>query len=1273
MADSSPNINIGQDAKGVIGYNVIGNTIIQEQKLLITPEAIELNPFQARSPYKALKRFDVDDREYFFGRYQLTFELKKAIEVSNLILVLGASGSGKSSVVRAKLIPEFLSASSHRHDFILTPNDDPFQSLYKSLMGENKIGSDKDYYFSEAKAQRVLEGKPNGKPDVLTRMIRQLKDEESEWLIFIDQFEELFTRCTNLEQRKNFIKSITQIAESDDRSVKIVLAMRADFLEQFSPYPQFGQVVQRQIHLVTDMPEDELELAIKGPAAKHGVRFEPGLAKEIIQDVQGQAGALPLMQYTLDQLWKYEIKVDGLTDHILNTKNYRDLGKVRGSLEKHVSEIYEDLGVAGQQAAKRIFLNLVKLVTTDGVMKPVSQNISRSALQGGAVQETIDRLINENLLVSSSKDLSQAVLQTEAGKNRSQQATIEIAHEILLSSWKILEGWIREAKEILLIKSRLAEDMGRWNNQKQVNEELLKGSILEKVLELKKENLFELQSVPLSSEEEKYIDASQRYQKRELNRARRVAVGALIGAVLMAGSAIIALFQVQQAQRQRVEQLAANAEVSLSGGRTVNAVINAIAAVGLSQSALVKFPGNSQFSSGNNSLLNVLQEKNWEKNQFFHEAAVRSVSYSPDGKHIVSGSYDYTVQIWDVKTGAPIGKALQGHEAKVNSVGYSPDGKRIVSGSLDRTVRIWDAKTGIPIGKPLKGHEYEVSSVSYSLDGKRIFSLDSDGKIFVWDASTGVPIGKPLYLKGDSDWVIGSVSYSPDGKYIAGRTMGLNTLQIWDTRTGVPIGKPLGDKSIQIWDQSNELHFEKPTRAYDDVGNSISYSPDGKKIVSIGPNGKTMQIWNVSTGDPVGQPLQGHDDLVTSVSYSPDGKHIISGSLDKTVRLWNANTGAPMGQPLRGHEDWITSVSYSPDGKHIVSGSYDKTVRVWDATTETLAAQSLKLGTDVLSVSYSPDGKHLVTGSSDKTVRIWNAITGVPIGKPLQGHEDSVTSVAFSPDGGRIVSGSSDKTIRIWNAITGVLIGKPLQGHEDSVTSVAFSPDGGRIASGSSDKTIRIWNAITGVLIGKPLRGHENLISSVAFSPDGKHIVSGSYDQSVWVWDASTGVLIGRPLPVHEEAVTSVSYSPDGKRIVSGSVDNTLRIWDAGTVTPIGKPLRGHQADVLSVSYSPDGKRIVSGSVDNTLRIWDAGTGVPIGKPLQSNFFGGNVASYSPDGKRIVSTAGQGETVEIWDVYWESLLPIACNQLRYHPSLNQPTTDVAREAKQTCEQYVWKH
>ena len=294
--------------------NVSGDLIfapIQTEKYIET-EIIQISvakvtqqPLIKTSPYQGLKRFNLKDRERFFGRDKLIARLFEAVNRSSLSLVLGASGSGKSSVVRAGLIPELKKSleSNKFYDFIFTPHQDPFQSLYRCLLSEEK-----DYGFSESAAQVALEAKP----DTLPQVISTLKKDEERWLLFVDQFEELFTNCNDVDIRKNFIEGLVQIANSGDRSVKIVLAMRSDFLEQFSFYPNLGAIAnQNNIHLVTDMDPDELRQAIEQPAAKQGVVFEEGLVEQIIEEVEGQKGYLPLLQYTLDLLWQTECRTIG--------------------------------------------------------------------------------------------------------------------------------------------------------------------------------------------------------------------------------------------------------------------------------------------------------------------------------------------------------------------------------------------------------------------------------------------------------------------------------------------------------------------------------------------------------------------------------------------------------------------------------------------------------------------------------------------------------------------------------------------------------------------------------------------------------------------------------------------------------------------------------------------------------------------------------------------------------------------------------------------------
>ena len=329
---------------------------------------------------------------------------------------------------------------------------------------------------------------------------------------------------------------------------------------------------------------------------------------------------------------------------------------------------------------------------------------------------------------------------------------------------------------------------------------------------------------------------------------------------------------------------------------------------------------------------------------------------------------------------------------------------------------------------------------------------------------------------------------------------------------------------------------------------------------------------------------------------------------------------------------------------------------------------------EIYFVVFSPDGKTIACSGRDKTIWLWDAQTVQPIGKPLVGHENEVWSIAFSPDGKTIASGSVDKTVRLWNAQTGQLIRQPLRGHKDAVYSVAFSPDGKTIASGSLDKTVRLWNIRADQPIGKPLVGHEDDVKDVVFSPDGKMIASGSRDKTVRLWDAQTGQPVGKTLVGHRATVFAVAFSPDGKTIVSGSRDRTVRLWDVQTGQPIGQPLRGHEDEVWSVAFSPDGKTIVSGSLDKTARLWDVQTGQPIGQPLRGHEDEVFAVAFSPDGKTIATSSGD-KTVRLWPIdwalSWQSLLWSTCKQLRYHPSLTAPQNKVAREAKQTCDRYVW--
>jgi WD40 repeat protein len=578
-----------------------------------------------------------------------------------------------------------------------------------------------------------------------------------------------------------------------------------------------------------------------------------------------------------------------------------------------------------------------------------------------------------------------------------------------------------------------------------------------------------------------------------------------------------------------------------------------------------------------------------------HEDRVTAAQFSPDGKRIVTASYDNTARVWDAQSGQEIAK-LAGHESGVTAAQFSPDGKRIVTASEDNTARVWDTQSGQEIAK-LAGHESGVTAVQFSPDGKRIVTASYAKTARVWDAQSGQEIAK---LAGNESSVFYAAQFSPDGKRIV-TASGDNTARVWDAQSGQEIAKLAGHESSVT---------------------AAQFSPDGKRIVTASED-NTARVWDAQSGQEIAK-LAGHESSVLAAQFSPDGKRIVTASWDKTARVWDAQSGQEIAK-LAGHESSVNAAQFSPDGKRIVTASDDKTARVWDAQSGQEIAKLAGHESSVYAAQFSPDGKRIVTVLQDKTARVWDAQSGQEIAK-LAGHEDFVFAAQFSPDGKRIVTASQDKTARVWDAQSGQEIAK-LAGHKFSVTAAQFSPDGKRIVTASWDNTARVWDAQSGQEIAK-LAGNESGVTAVQFSPDGKRIVTASEDNTARVWDTQSGQEIAK-LAGHEDRVYAAQFSPDGKRIVTTSWDKTARVWDAQSGQEIVK-LAGHEDRVYAAQFSPDGKRIVTASADNTARVWDAQSGQEIAKLVghESSVY---AAQFSPDGKRIV-TASADKTVRVWPV-----------------------------------------
>ncbi len=686
-----------------------------------------------------------------------------------------------------------------------------------------------------------------------------------------------------------------------------------------------------------------------------------------------------------------------------------------------------------------------------------------------------------------------------------------------------------------------------------------------------------------------------------------------------------------------------------------------------------------------------------------HRAPVTHLAISPDGRTLLTSSFDKTAWLWDTTTGKPIGAPLE-HKGTVDAIAFSPDGKTVLTGSDDKTARLWDASMGKPIGAAFQ-HWDAVYAVAFSPDGKTVLTGSRDNTARLWNAATGKPIGAPLRHPGD----VRHVAYSPNGKTVVTASVD-RTPRLWDAATGKPIGPLVGhDDSVNVlvYSQSGERILtgsrDKTARMWDaatgtQVGltlehqgevEAVAFSPDGQTVLT-GSADKTARLWYSAMGQPVDAPLP-HEGPVHAVAYSPDGKTIVTGTY-KQVRLWDVSTGKPIGAPLECPE--VNEVVFSPDGNTVLTGGgtssrrIDRDVehgeaRLWEVASG--KAVGARLGPDgddkgASLVGYSPDGKTVLTrglGDDDsKVVRLWDAATGQPIGAPLH-HQDVAYAWEFSPDSKTVLTGSWDKTARLWNAATGKPISAPLQ-HDGPVRDVAYSPDGKTVLTGGDDKTARLWDATTGDRIGTPLQ-HQGSVYQVAyspdgkalltcgekgarlwdaasrkpigaplrgvahlvgFSPDGKTLLTGNLDQTGQVWDVATAKPVGAPLR-HLDCINHIAYSPDGKKVLTGSQDGTARLWDAATGKPITAPLQ-HERAVHAIAYSPDGKTVLTGSTDNTARLWDAATGKPIGAPLQHQDCV-NAVAYTPDGKTVL-TGCDDKTVRLWDAATEKPIGLPLQQ-----------------------------
>ena len=1190
-------------------------------------------------PYRGLLPFEETDAEVFYGRERLTAELavKLAAQMTSrgLVVVTGASGAGKSSLLRAGLLPKLaqgqqVAGSEHWPRIAITPTKDPLNELAVHLAA---LGGSEPLAVRDALAQRPGQAHLTAWSAVLGRRDDRRPapgDSAARLVLIVDQFEQVFTLNPGPggeAERQAFITALCAMATNpvgpqQEAPGLVVIAVRGDFWDRCAAYPELARALQEGQFVVGPMTESDLRLAITGPAEAAGLRIDPELTETILRDLRAAggddtAGVLPLLSEAMALTWDKR-EGDRLTSH-----GYGQVGGVSHAVQTSADRVYDVLP-AGQQMLAREVLRSMTVASRDG--KLTRRPVTRADLYSGhpdadrsQVDAVLEAFAAERLIVLN-------------------DGTAQISHDVLLSAWPRLRGWLEEDRASWIFYGQLADDAAAWHYAHDDPSFLYRGTQLAALRQAATRWSADRARYPaLTSTQSRFLQASEQAAARSARR-RRAAVAVLAALALVTSIASGVAFQqrhqaLSETHQAITNEVTAEAEQLQSSNPSLAAQLNLVAR-GLDPTA-----SNTSrlLDTANVPLANPLT------------GDISTVAFSPVGHVLATAGPDGAIRLWNLTSPAvatPIGRPLNGRDGPVQLVKFSPDGDILVTAGVNGTIRLWNVTRpadAIPIGTPLTTSPGDVQSAAFSPDGDTLATAGINGTIQLWNVTSpasAAPIGPRLAGAGGRIW---AVTFSPDGRTLAvGNNDG--TVGLWNT--GDPahptaIGKPLTGPAGPVF--------------------SAAFSPNGR-VLAAGDGGgdDTIRLWNAANpadATPIGQPLTGPNNTVSGVTFSPDGRLLAASSQDDKIRLWNVANPAdatPVGQPLigSGSSGPVYGVTFSPDGHTLASVSGNGTARLWSLPATVLTGQT----ETVHSVAFSPDGRTIATASFDDTIQLWNVTSpGSPsLLGTLTGHSGSIESVAFSPDGHVLAAASYGGTIQLWTIIglaTATPVGQPLTGSGSPFSSVAFSPDGKTLAAGSDDGTIRLWNVTSPAdptLIGQPLAGRDGAVFSVAFSPDGRTLAAGAFNGTVALWNVTSpadATMIGRPIRQTTNNVFTVAFSPDGKTLAVSGPDGNIGLWN---VTNPARAIRIEQLTgptnaVDAVAFSPDGKTLAAGSGDDTIWLWNVtrpAHATVIGQPFTDASSVFSVA-FSPD-SQILATGSADGTAQLWNLDVDNAIDRIC-------------------------------
>ncbi len=1263
-------VTIERDAVGNILLTGDGNqvTIVQLSAGATWQEKPSQPGRLAPNPYKGLAAFTEEDAGQFFGRERLIASLWDqwwSLHEPSLpgdprrprfLAVLGPSGSGKSSLVRAGLLPEFVRCPILGRGCpriaVLSPGAHPLDNL-ASVLARIATGQPMPVAQSRELRSELLS------PDGLRRISDALPGADRAPLILVvDQFEEVYALCESDAERDAFIAGLLVAAPDPGSRCSVIITLRADFLSATTRHQELNRVVSHQNMVVPVMTSEELRRAIAEPARRAGRPLDEALVELLVNDVVGKEGALPLLQFVLTRIW------EGLDCGKAAVETLKELKGVAGALALEAERLFSGLGEADRRIARRSFLKMVQL--GDGTKDTCRRALLKEIVAAGEEQERV---------LSVLRHFARPAERLITLGDQNGEPTADITHEALIAAWPALQIWLRESRDHLLFHRRLAEAADQWWKQGRPSGSLWRPPDLSLLRSFRRSA-----GGDLTAQEVAFASASERANRRAFWWKLSSATGVFVLAISVVYGFFRSTHEHERTLRSDTLRLIALSRLEGGRGNATNAILLALEALPKNMIHSDR-PYSPEAEAALREALRAPREE-----VVFHLSNLlpEAIAFGPHGP-LAANIFPGGVQIRNVADGTLVATLKNIGKSPPQSVVFSSDGSRVATVS-PAAARVWNTEDEVLL-TTVSGPFGHADQIAFSLDNSLIVIASSES-VRVVDVVRGSSHAKfPPHMKE-----VSAVAFSPDSTRVAiGGSAGIRILAVTDGRVvaAIPLGsvravafdaqgKRLavasrdGNKVLNLEDKS----IVSLSGSAAEIASVVAFNPLAP-ILAVASDDGSIDLYLANKGERLGS-LRGHKGLISAIAFSPEGSSLETSSYDDTTRIWrirraSAKVLAPyaandsrlphftlsMGvgafrysfDPVKflfdnrevelSFADWSGSIAFSPDGSRLATAAFDRTARIWKSSDESLMASlpGHELWGDA--VAFSPDGSQLATASFDGKVRIWTA-NGVLL-KILVGHTGYIHALTYSQDGSLLATGSDDGTARIWDALDGTLR-SVLNGHTGWVRSVAFSADGKRVATASSDGTARVWDTRAGSPIAV-FDGHAGAIFTMAFSPDGSRIAAAARDGSARLWDVKKGSLVAK-IAEPDQPVHVLVFSPDGLRIAAVADGNSVRIWDSMKGAARGTFIENqvHPNIIYSIAFSPDGSRIAAAALDAVV-IWSVEDGNLIDTLSVSSGIW-PVITFSPDGSYLAIANPMG-SVCFWKVFssTQSLIDHACATL----------------------------